>query len=222
MMAQVQATVVLAQRLNATIWKYRLQPEQAVAYQAGQYLQVHRGDQGYYYSMTNAPSEGSYYELHIRHVDDDQPWALQQSLTLSLPYGHCYLDQLTDKPILFLAAGTGFAPIRAMIEDLQERADPRRLELYWGVAQEDDLYDNKSVQCWKKTHPGFQYFAHIAQSHQPGLTSLVLAQHPHDLQDWQVVMAGPFEYMYRMRDEFLAQGLAPQSIVSDAFEFSVR
>lgn len=219
MSQQTQARIVAINRLNQTIWAYRLKPEHYIAYQAGQYLQIHAPDNTHYYSIANAPSSGQYYEVHIRQ-GNQQLWELHQSVNLTLPYGVCNLSHLhPQKPIIFLAAGTGFSPIRAMIEQLLSQSDSRRVELYWGVATAEDLYDENSVQHWQKNLPNFRYVPHIAQSHQPGLITRVLTEHPHDLSDWQIVMAGPFDLMYLMRKVLLQQGVMRQDLFSDAFEF---
>ncbi|PJD92424.1 MAG: NAD(P)H-flavin reductase [Legionella sp.] len=217
-----EASLVAIKRLNHTIWSYRLKPEHYIAYQAGQYLQMHLPDSMPYYSIANAPSSGAYYDVHIRQSSAQLAplWALGQSVTLSLPYGQCDLSHLQpQKPILFLAAGTGFVPIRAMIEQLLYQSDTRRIALYWGVANADDLYDHTSLDNWQHALPRFRYIPHIAQFHQPGLITRVLADHPNDLKDWQIVMAGPFDLMYLMRDILLERGLMRQDLFSDAFEF---
>lgn len=108
MVEKVQAKIVSMSRFNDTIWQYVLEPEHFVPYQAGQYLQIHSAEGDHYYSIANAPAQGRYYELHVRHRAATQVWSDQHSLELSLPYGVCDLSHLhVYKPILFLAVGAG-------------------------------------------------------------------------------------------------------------------
>ncbi len=220
MVEKVQAKIVSMSRFNDTIWQYVLKPEHFVPYQAGQYLQIHSAEGDHYYSIANAPAQGQYYELHVRHRVATQVWSDQHPLALSLPYGVCDLSHLqVHKPILFLAVGTGFSSIRAMIDQLLWQSDPRHFELYWGVALAEDVYDQARLQNWQAQRADFRYFPHISPTNQSALIKFVLQAHQRDLQHWQVVMAGPFELMYAMRDELLQEGLDLSAIFSDAFAF---
>ena len=220
MVQQVRASIVSSTQLNDTIWRYILKPEQIVPYAAGQYLQVQRKDKdAQFYSIANAPQNATYYELHVRHRDH-QIWDARDMVSLSLPFGTCDLSHLhQDKPILFLAVGTGFAPIRAMIEQLLWQADPRKMKLFWGVAVENDWYDPVSLQTWQDQSSDFHYHPYLAAYHQSELVAHVLARYP-EVKDWQVVMAGPFELMHQFQQKWLAQGLEKSVIFSDAFAFA--
>ena len=119
MAQKVQAKIVSITRLNDTIWQYTLKPAQFIPYQAGQYLQIHKPEGESFYSIANAPSAEQVYELHVRHRSQKQLGSEQEALSVSLPYGRCDVSHLhPHKPILFLAFGTGFSSIRAMIEHL--------------------------------------------------------------------------------------------------------
>lgn len=219
MVQKVHAKIVSIARLNDTIWQYTLKPAQYISYQAGQYLQLHKSDGDHFYSIANAPDVEQVYELHVRHRSATQIWSEQEDVTLSLPFGKCDVSHLQqDKPILFLAFGTGFAPIRAMIKQLVDHADPRHFELHWGVTAAEDLYDPRSLQQWQ-AQPHYQYFPHVSPNSQADLIPLILERYP-KLKQWQIVMAGPFELMFDMQKKLLEHGLHKESIFSDAFDFS--
>ena len=220
MVQKVQASIVSITRLNDTIWRYVLKPTQFIPYQAGQYLQIHRPEGEHFFSIANAPTDEQHYELHVRHRALSQLWLIQQELSLSLPYGICDVSQLhLQKPILFLAVGTGFAPIRAMIEQLLAQSDPRHFELHWRVAVAADLYDPESLQHYREARPTCEYFPHVCPANQFDWIPSIIENHP-DLKDWQIVMAGPFDLMFAMQKELLAYGLSRDVIFSDAFEFA--
>lgn len=220
MVQTVQAQIVSITRLNDTIWQYLLQPTEFVPYQAGQYLQIQRPEGEHYFSIANAPSPGQYYELHVRHRAPEQQWSLHSVVNVSLPYGVCDVSHLhPEKPIIFLAAGTGFAPIRAMIEQLLLQSDPRYLELHWQVTVASDWYDQQALRNWQDKKPNLHYFTHLSPVNSPNLMPVIIEKYP-QLKNWQIVMAGPFELMFAMQKELLDHGLSKEVIFSDAFEFA--
>lgn len=220
MIQEVMATVLSVRALNDTVLQCILKPDHFIDYHAGQYLQMFREDGASFFSIANAPSGSGCYELHIRHHREEETLCRDKRLRIALPYGHCDLSRLhPTKPILFLAAGTGFAPIRAMIEQLGAQQDARAVQLYWGVHTEDDFYDKTSIPHWSQHLVHFKYIPHVTQSTHASLISRTLHDHAKDLQDWQIVMAGPFDLMYAMRDALLMAHVERESMFSDAFEF---
>lgn len=223
----IQAQVEDISPLTDSIMRLVLAPEQFVDYQAGQYLQIVFGGDAYPYSIANAPLGSHKYELHIRHAPDN-PYnqALFAQIKqhgfvhLRLPFGDCRLDYLDPKrPIIFIAGGTGFAPIKAMIEQLLANADPRAFELYWGARSQSDLYLDEQVHRWQNHVSRFRYFSLLSTENKKTLASCVAAKHPQDLAHWQIVIGGPFDMVYNTRDHLVAQGAALAHLFSDAFSF---
>lgn len=213
--------------LTDSILQLILTPETYIDYRAGQYLEILSAGETLCYSIANAPLGSHKYELHIRHSLDN-PYNQQLlneikqkgELRLHLPLGDCYLDKLqADKPILFIAGGTGFAPIKAMIEQLLASSDQRTFELFWGARAQNDLYMNEKVSQWQSHVTQFKYFSLLSNSSKDTLPSIILSQHPVDLKDWQFVIGGPFDMVYATRDILLAQGVLPEQLFSDAFSF---
>lgn len=227
MIQKTMATVVSVKRLNPSVWQYILQPDQWVAYHAGQYLQIHGAEGDNFFSIANAPLGAQTYALHIRPPRDPHKQAvlqtqlaLHQRVSVSLPFGHCDITHLQpQKPILFIAAGTGFAPIQAMIQYNLAEITPRKFELYWSVHTAEDFYLSETLQDWRQQISDFYYCAHVTQKARSSLISQVLSRHPNDIQDWQIVMAGPFDLMILIRDALVLAGVTPDAIFSDAFEF---
>ncbi|CDZ76202.1 CDP-6-deoxy-L-threo-D-glycero-4-hexulose-3-dehydrase reductase [Legionella massiliensis] len=224
--------IVLAQvesinPLTDSILRLVLKPEQYIEYQAGQYLDILSANEALSYSIANAPLGAHKYELHIRHTPDNESnlrlmaeIKQQGILKINLPLGDCHLDQLDpEKPILFIAGGTGFAPIKAMIEQLLATGDKRPFELFWGARSQSDLYMNEMVTHWQTHVTHFRYFSLLPNSSKDTLASLVLEQHQQDLSRWQFVISGPFDMVYAIRDVLIAQGLSQAQLFSDAFSF---
>jgi CDP-4-dehydro-6-deoxyglucose reductase len=216
--------------LTDTIMQLVLTPEEYVDYEAGQYLQVCLETEAFSYSIANAPLGSHKYELHIRHSLEN-PYNQRLftqikeygTVTIELPFGQCSIDRLDEhRPILFIAGGTGFAPIKAMIEQLLSNADKRVFELFWGARMQNDLYMDEKVMSWQTHARRFTYFSSCSEEHSKPLVSLVLDRHSKDLQDWQIVISGPFDMVYSTRDVLIEQGVSPTRLFSDAFSFEVR
>ncbi len=213
--------------LTDSILQLILAPEHYIDYRAGQYLEILFTGGSLSYSIANAPLGSHKYELHIRHSPDN--WFSQQLLaeikqqgavTIRLPLGDCYLDKLqANKPILFIAGGTGFAPVKAMIEQLLATSDKRPFELFWGARSQSDLYMNNKVEQWQSHVAQFRYFSLSSNSSEDTLASLVFEQHHFDLNKWQFVISGPFDMVYATRDLLVAQGISLSELFSDAFSF---
>ena len=216
--------------LTDSILQLILKPDEYIDYQAGQYLQIISGDDAFSYSIANAPLGSHKYELHIRHSRDN---AYNQRLlaeikqkgrvAIRVPLGECDLSRLDPcKPILFIAGGAGFAPIKAMIEQLLADGEPRNFELFWGARSQSDLYMDDKVAQWRNHVSHFNYFTHLSELSKQTLASKVLDRHPHDLDAWQVVISGPFDMVYSTRDVLVAGGVSPMNLFSDAFSFEVK
>lgn len=221
----IQARVESITPLTDSILQLILKPDVYIDYQAGQYLQIIHENEAFSYSIANAPLGSRQYELHIRHTRDNpynQPLFAeikrQGVVTINLPMGECNVSRLhPDKPILFIAGGTGFAPIKAMIEQLLADGESRRFELFWGARSQSDLYMDANVLNWQAHVSHFKYFSLLSESSQMSLAERVLKQHALDINDWQIVISGPFDMAHSIRDILVAQGVLAENLFSDAF-----
>lgn len=226
----IQAMVEEIVPLTDSIVKLVLTPNEFVNYQAGQYLQILCAGQALSYSIANAPLGSHKYELHIRHsLDNPYNQQLfthikqQGVVALQLPFGECSLGHLDkQRPIMFIAGGTGFAPVKAMIEQLLADADPRFFELFWGARTRSDLYLDEKVQSWQAHVAHFTYCSSLTDEHTESLASSILTKHAQDLGQWQIVISGPFDMVYGIRDILLQQGASPEYLFSDAFSFESK
>ncbi len=216
--------------LTDSIVQLILKPENYVAYQAGQYLQIHSGDTALSYSIANAPLGSHKYELHIRHCRDNPHNKLlfeevkqHGSVTISLPFGECSIERLdAKKPIIFIAGGTGFAPVNAMIEHILAADNSPSFELFWGARSQSDLYLHEKVMQWQAHVAKFDYVPLISEGNKESLASLVLQKHLQDLDHYQMVISGPFDMVYSTRDALVRQGVSKEDLFSDAFSFEAK
>lgn len=221
------AQVIQAHPLSNRLLRVFLKPEHYIDYDAGQYLKIisSNPDEKLYYSIANAPLGSKTYELHIRHEPhhDEQQHLIdvitkQGQLIIHLPFGHCTIRKLNlNQPILFIAGGTGFAPIKAMIEQLLVDDMLQPFVLYWCASTEEALYLDEKVQAWNKHVTPFRYMTHISQHEKAPLIERILQNEPL-ITSYQVVLAGPFDFVYALRDTLLANGLSQEKLFSDAFD----
>ena len=136
---------------DVAIVKMQLPANDALRYHAGQYIEfILRDGSRRSYSMANAPhtqGDKPWVELHIRHMPGgkftDQVFSTLKEkdiLRMEGPFGSFFLREDSDKPMVLIASGTGFAPIKAIIEEMQFKATTRSAVLYWGCRSKADLY----------------------------------------------------------------------------------
>jgi CDP-4-dehydro-6-deoxyglucose reductase len=197
--------------------------DKKISYTAGQYLSIvcHDGIQ-IPFSIANAPVEGSdQIELHIHDTSKSaytkeilNKIETEQKLTLKGPQGRMVYRNEPTLPIIFVAEGTGIAPLKAIIEDMLARGIPQEIKLYWSVKNQSRLYLEDLFKRWAAHVPQFSY--------QPLLEneSIVeaIAQNTPDLKGHQVFASGSPDLVYSLKKELVAKGLNPFFIYSDVFE----
>lgn len=155
---KMPSRVTALERLSPDVMRVTLQLPAAEPFQyhAGQYIEfLLRDGARRAYSMGNAAhtTEGKSIELHIRHMPGgkftDQVFATMKEkdiVRIEGPYGSFYLREDSNKPMILLASGTGFAPIKALIEQMEKIGSTRPATLYWGGRRPGDLY----MDAWVK------------------------------------------------------------------------
>jgi CDP-4-dehydro-6-deoxyglucose reductase len=132
-----------------------------------------------------------------------------------------------DRPVIYLAGGTGFAPVKAMIEHAIHQGDLRPAQLYWGARSLEGLYLHDLATRWTATHPQFSYIPVLSEATaidawagRIGLVHhAVLADH-HDLSSHQVYACGAPAMIDAARRDFAARGLPGDQFFADAFTFA--
>jgi CDP-4-dehydro-6-deoxyglucose reductase len=159
---------------DVVVLRIQLPANLAMKYHAGQYVEfILRDGARRSYSMANAPhtlGEQPSIELHLRHMPggkftDHVFGAMKEREILRLegPFGSFFLREDSDKPIVLLASGTGFAPIKAIIEHLQFTASTRPTVLYWGCRTRDDLYLHDWAEQAAATMPNLHYIPVLSE-----------------------------------------------------------
>ncbi|OGA98980.1 MAG: CDP-6-deoxy-delta-3,4-glucoseen reductase [Burkholderiales bacterium RIFCSPHIGHO2_12_FULL_69_20] len=220
---------------DVAVLRMQLPANQRFQYHAGQYVEfILSGGARRSYSMANAPGRvGSppAIELHIRHLPgglftDPVFSTLKEKdiLRIEGPFGSFLLREST-KPMILLASGTGFAPIKALIEQMQDAGVDRPATLYWGCRGEADLYLHDWALQAAATMPNLRYVPVLsdppADGHWTGRTGLVhqavMADWP-DLSGHQVYACGVPVMVDAAQRDFIARcGLPADEFLADAF-----
>jgi CDP-4-dehydro-6-deoxyglucose reductase/3-phenylpropionate/trans-cinnamate dioxygenase ferredoxin reductase subunit len=149
---------------DATIVNLRFPIGLRAPFKAGQYLQVIIADgDRRNFSMANAARHNDGAELHIRHVAGGKfsietlsKLSVGDPLQVEIPYGDFYL-RATDRPVILLASGTGFAPIKSLIETSIHAGNRRPMHLYWGARRREDIYLEELPARWAQRLTWFSF-----------------------------------------------------------------
>ena len=218
---------------DVVVLQLQLPANDSFAYRAGQYVEfILRDGSRRSYSMASAPSLGPSMELHIRHMPggkftDHVFGAMKEKEILRVegPFGSFFLREDSAKPIILLASGTGFAPIKALIEHMQHLGTDRSVTLYWGGRRPADLYMQEWVLEQLKSMPTLRYVLVVSDAtpddHWQGRSGFVhraVLEDIPDLSRHQVYACGAPIVIESARRDFsaLAQ-LPPEEFYADAF-----
>jgi CDP-4-dehydro-6-deoxyglucose reductase len=221
---------------DVAVLRLQLPANQSFGFRAGQYVEVILRDGARRsYSMANAPSrlgDPPAIEWHIRHMPggrftDHVFGAMKDKEILRLegPFGSFFMREDSIRPIILLASGTGFAPIKAIIEQLEDRADPRPTVLYWGARTRADLYLHDWAQAAAQRMATLRYVPVLSEpltgDDWGGRTGFVhravMADWP-DLSRHQVYACGVPVMVESAQRDFTAQcGLPADEFYADAF-----
>ncbi len=213
--------------------RLKLPRGQRLQFLAGQYIDILLpGGKRRAFSIASSPAEQDFLELHVKfidgggftgHVFDGMQYG--EILRLEGPLGMFFVRLTSSRPILMLGGGTGFAPLKAMIEDLILAGDDRPIRLYWGVRTEADLYARELIDKFAARHPDFRFVPVLSEPDPDwtGRTGFVhaamLEDHP-DLSLWEIYMSGPPVMVHAARKAILAAGGSEQHLHYDSFDFA--
>jgi CDP-4-dehydro-6-deoxyglucose reductase len=232
------ARVIEKTQLSPSVIRLRLKlpKNQRLQFLAGQYVDVLlQGGKRRAFSIASCPSLEDEIELHIRHVEggDFTGYVFDTLKVLDIirfegPLGNFFVrNDDPQRPMIMLGGGTGFAPLKSMVENLLEHGDRREIHLYWGARRREELYLDELPQQWATEHSHIHYRRavsdepHLPEGYFAGLAhEAVLADHP-DLSGFEVYMSGPPAMIDAARHAFREQGLNPDRLYYDSFEFGL-
>lgn len=205
-------------------------------FHAGQYINIilENGERRSF-SFASAPHTASEeIELQVRLVPGGKfttavftTMKVGDTLRFEGPLGTFTLREDSEKPILFVAGSTGFAPVKSMVESAFHTGIRRKMVLYWGVRRPSDLYMAELAQTWAREHDNFDFIPVLSDPQSAdawtGRTGLVheaiLADYP-DLSQHQVYACGSVQMVKAAQPAFVKHGISTDDCFSDAFHLA--
>ena len=216
---------------DISLLRLRLPAGQRAKFQAGQYLQVLLDDGSKRsYSMANPPQESDGVTLHIRHVPGGYFSAQVAQLTpgdtlkIELPFGNVALREDDFRPIVFVAGGTGFAPVKSILDDMLKRRIKRNISLIWGARELQGLYLLAAIDRWQKQWPDFRFISALSDvssesigNAYAGRVDQALRSYCPDLSDHVIYCCGSPPMAAAVRSAANDCGLTPADFYADVF-----
>lgn len=221
---------------DVAILYLKLPAAERLQFLAGQYIDIlMKGGVRRSYSMANAPHDDTHLQLHVRRTPGGtfSKYVFEEMKERAIirfegPLGSFYLREDSDKPMILVAGGTGFAPIKAVIEHAFHKGIDRQMVLYWGARSLADLYLRELPVSWQEEHDNFTYVPVLSdprpQDHWPGRTGLVhqavLDDFP-NLAGYQVyACGGPAMIDIAKKTLIGERGLREDEFYCDAFTYA--
>ena len=184
------------------------------------------------FSIANGPQADGLIELHVRHVTGGgfTSWVndalkVGDHLRIEGPLGTFVPREDSERPMLFMAGGTGFAPVKAIVEHFIALGTRRPMQVYWGARTAADLYLRPLAEHWAREVPNLQFHAVVSDPEQTaslrtGLVHEAVLQDQPDLSGHDLYMSGPPAMIDAAHPLFLDAGLPEDRLYYDSFEYA--
>ncbi len=211
----------------------KLPASERLQFLPGQYIDIlledgrHRS-----FSIANAPHNDEFLELHIRLVENGlftpkvfNSLQAKDLMRIEGPHGSFFFHEDSDRDIILVAGGTGFAPIKSIIEHLIEEKISRTIHLYWGARSEADLYLNDLSESWIAGNKNIHYTPVLSEaettwSGKTGYVHQAVLDDFADLNAFDIYTCGPPAMIIAAKEEFQTRGMNPASFYYDSFDFA--
>lgn len=220
---------------DVMLMQLKLPANERLQFLAGQYVEFLLKDgKRRAFSIANAPQDDEFIELHIRLVPGGQftghvfgAMKERDIVRIEGPHGSFQLQELSQKPIILLAGGTGFAPIKAIVEHTIHNRIARPMTLYWGSRDRAGLYLPGLPERWAAEHPHLRYVPVLSEpaaadawTGRTGLAHQAVLEDHADLSAFQVYACGSPAMIEAAKRDFCARGLPAEEFFADAFSFA--
>lgn len=231
------ARVIKLEKLSHDVMQLELKlPEsQRMQFLAGQYVEILlKGGKRRAFSIANAPHQDDVIVLQIRHVPGGQfsghvfeEMKEKALLRIEGPFGGFYLQEESDRPIIMIGGGTGYAPINGMLEHAHSLEMKNQFHLFCGIRAKRDIYMQGVAESLTQRMSNLDYTAVLsdpeASDNWAGATGFVheeVLKQFADLSGFDIYMSGPPPMVNAAKAAFIKQGASEDNMYSDAFEYS--
>jgi CDP-4-dehydro-6-deoxyglucose reductase len=231
----VEARVLEKQPLAPDMIRLRLQTTPRLRWLPGQYIDVLLEDgRRRAFSIALAPHLGPLLELHVRHIagggftsfvfDELKPGG---TLRIEGPLGTFVPREDSERPMILMAGGAGFAPIKALVEHFLHLSTRRAIHLYWGARSAADLYLRELPEQWARQAERLDWQAVLSDPEsaqdanlRAGLVHEAVLEDRPDLSGFDVYMSGPPAMIDAGRRAFVEAGLPEDRLYYDSFDYA--
>ena len=215
----------------------QLPASERLQFKAGQYIEfILKDGKRRAFSIANAPHDSDFLQLHIRVIaggvfSEYVEKELQEKaiLRLEAPFGNFFLREDSQKPLVMVAGGTGFAPVKGIIEHMLHNNINREIVLYRGARELRDLYMHDLCEKWAALMPNISYIPVLSEPNaednwlgRTGLVHQAVLDDIGDLSTHQAYVCGAPVMCEAAHTGFVAQGLNADEFFSDAFTFAAK
>ena len=235
---KMPSRVVKMERLNEDVMRLflKIPDNERMQFLAGQYIDILLSDgRRRSFSIANAPYDDQLLELHIRLVEDGAftPRVFNEMkekdiLRIEGPFGNFTLNEESTRPIIFVAGGTGFAPVKGMMVHAIQSELKQPIYLYWGARAKQDLYLDSLPTAWRE-YSNFYYIPVLSapkpEDQWQGRTGFVhqaVLDDFSDLSGYELYVSGPPAMIDAMRPEAILKGLPKEQFHFDSFDFAAN
>jgi CDP-4-dehydro-6-deoxyglucose reductase, E3 len=220
---------------DVAILSLKLPAQERLQFMAGQYLDILLKDgKRRSFSMANAPHSDQFVELHMRLIPGGHftnyvfnEMRDRAILRFEGPLGTFFLREDSDKPIIFMAGGTGFAPIKSVIEHALYTHIDREMVLYWGCRSLQDVYLPQLPAQWQTEHPNFTFIPVLSEPKpednwqgRTGFVHQAISDDFESLAGFQVYACGAPIMIELGQKAFAAKGLPIDEFFADSFTYA--
>jgi aquacobalamin reductase/NAD(P)H-flavin reductase len=217
--------------LTAFVYKVLLKPANKVDFIAGQYLNFVMSEEDKRpFSIASAP-DSDLIELQIGASGEDS-WAMQviehiknnSQVNIEMPLGHAQLRNESTRPILLIAGGTGFSYIKSIFEFLANNKTDRRVVVYWGLRDPAACYELEKTANTISSIDHAQFIPVVDNADdswqgKQGLVHEVVMQDINSFEPYDIYLAGRFDMVGKIREDFVKRGALLDHMYADAFAF---
>ncbi|MEW6989680.1 NAD(P)H-flavin reductase [Colwelliaceae bacterium 6441] len=230
-MKEIQCQVQSITPLTENVYKVLLKPEQKMDFVPGQYLNFVMSEEDKRpFSIASSPCD-ELIEMQIGAFGaDSYPMQVierikeNSTVTIEIPLGNAGLKLDSQRPILLLAGGTGFSYIKSMFEYLANKKSNQEVVVYWGLREPSACYELAKTTDTIKALANGKFFPVVESPDENwqgrvGMVHKVVMDDIKNLADYDIYIAGRFDMVGIVRDDFVVKGADINHMYADAFAY---
>lgn len=232
-MKDFKAKLVSVKELTSDVRQFLFEPDTDFRFEAGQFVMIDIMDgqtasASRAYSIASTPSSGMI-QLVIKLREDGRGANFLRNLSegdfvaMKGPFGHFAIDKDSSKDLVFVATGTGIAPINSMIKSLLENGDTRKTRLFFGLRHISDVFWHEEFEQLASEHENFDAILSLSRpddgtwnGHKGRVTS-ILTKEDFDFTNIQTYLCGNKDMVDETKQFFVKNGVAEQDIRHEIF-----